>query len=240
MPPAPPAAAAVDLLDPVQAVLAGVVQQIPGAMVIDLGGGSGTRSVPLAVLGCRVVVVDSSIDALAILARRAADAGVGPRVDGVQADADRLSTVVSPGQADLVLCHHLLEELEDPAEAMTAVVGALRPGGLVSVLTAGRPAAVLALATAGRPGPALAILTGPDGRSGPADPLRRRFDLTGLSELLTTAGLEIAMTAGVGVVHAPVDDAQDRQALDRALAQDPVLKQLGTDLHVLGRRPGGP
>lgn len=237
MPPAPSAAAAA-FTDPVQAVLADLVRQIPGAMVIDLGGGSGTRAVPLAVLGCRVVVVDSSIDALAILARRAADAGVAPRVDGVQADADRLSTVVSPGQADLVLCHHLLEELEDPAEALAAVVTALRPGGLVSVLTAGRPAAVLAQAMAGRTGSALAILNSDDGRFGPADPLRRRFALTELCQLLTAAGLQIAMTAGVGVIPGGTAGVEDRQALDQAVAQDPVLKQLGTDLHVLGRRPG--
>lgn len=237
LPAAAPAAGAAGT-DPVQAVLAGVVQQIPGAMVIDLGGGSGTRAVPLAVLGCRVVVVDSSIDALAILARRAADAGVAAQIDGVQADADKLSTVVSPGQADLVLCHHLLEELEDPAEAVEAVMAALRPGGMVSVLTAGRPAAVLAQALAGRPGPALAMLTSDDGRSGPADPLRRRFDLPGLCQLLTSAGLEIALTAGVGVLPTPGDGSEDRRALERALARDPVLKALGADLHVLGRRPG--
>ena len=236
MPPAPSAAAA-ELADPVQVILADAVRELPRATVIDLGGGSGTRAVPLAVLGCRVVVVDSSIDALAILRRRAVEAGVGPQIDGVQADADRLSTVVAPGQADLVLCHHLLEELEDPAAAVDAVITALRPGGLVSVLTAGRHAAVLAQATAGRSDAALAILTSADGRVGTTDPLRRRFDLPGLCRLLTDAGLDVVSTAGIGVVPGSTDADVQRRRLNGVLARDPVFTMLGTDLHVLARRP---
>ena len=46
---------------------------------------------PLALAGCRVTVVDSSVDALAILHRRAEDAGVADRVTGIQADAESLA-----------------------------------------------------------------------------------------------------------------------------------------------------
>ena len=118
--------------------------------VVDVGGGSGTRAVPLALPGCRVTVVDSSVDALAILHRRAQDAGVADRVTGVQADADQLATVVPPGTADLVLCHHLLEEVDDPAAVVAALAAAVRPGGQVSVLAAGRLGAVLGQTLAGR------------------------------------------------------------------------------------------
>ena len=100
--------------------------------------------------GCRVTVVDSSVDALAILHRRAEDAGVADRVAGVQADADLLATVVPPGSADLVLCHHLLEEVDDPAAVVAALAAAVRPGGQVSVLVAGRLGAVLGQTLAGR------------------------------------------------------------------------------------------
>jgi len=61
----------------VDRVLAGLIDlpRRPPA-VLDVGGGSGTRAVPLAARGCTVTVVDTSIDALAMLRRRAAEAGV--------------------------------------------------------------------------------------------------------------------------------------------------------------------
>ena len=158
-------------------------------MVVDVGGGSGTRAVPLALAGCRVTVVDTSVDALAILHRRSQDAGVEDRVGGVQADADLLDTVVPAGTADLVLCHHLLEEVDDPAAVVAALAAAVRPGGHVSVLTAGRLGAVLGQTLVGRFADARAMLTDPDGRFGSTDPLRRRYDVGALAELLTAAGL---------------------------------------------------
>src|SRR5690606_21074578 len=89
--------------------------------VVDVGGGTGGFAVPLAEAGHRVTVVDASPDALAALTRRAAEAGVPDRITAVQGDGDRLAGLVEPGSADLVLCHSLLEVVDDPAE----VVGAL-------------------------------------------------------------------------------------------------------------------
>jgi len=40
-----------------------------------------------------------------------------------------------------VLCHSVLEVVDDPAEALTAVARVLRPGGLASILVANRVAA---------------------------------------------------------------------------------------------------
>ena len=230
--------------DPVGAALLELTAAGPGAVVVDVGGGSGTRAVPLARAGCSVLVVDSSIDALAILHRRAVDAGVAEHIVGVQADAMSMSTAVPSGAADLVLCHHLLETVDDPAAVVAGLVTALKPGGMASVLAAGRYAAVLAQAAAGRYAAAAAILHDPDGRSGPGDPLRRRFDIAGLEALLTAGGLVVQSTVGVGVAGALSAggnrrSAENPAALEAALSGHRQLREIAADLHVVARLPVG-
>jgi len=234
--------------DPVDLALAGLVGPVSAGApphVVDVGGGSGTRAVPLAMAGCRVTVVDSSVDALAILHRRAQDAGVADRVAGVQADADLLATVIPPGTADLVLCHHLLEEVDDPAVVVTALSAAVRPGGLVSVLVAGRLGAVIGQTLAGRFHDARAMLTDPDGRFAAADPLRRRYDVSGIGDLLTSGGLTVTSVTGVGVLSGLVAGAArqaapggdgDLAGLELLAAAHPALREIATDLHVVATR----
>lgn len=210
--------------------------------VIDVGGGSGTRAVPLAVAGCRVTVVDPSIDALATLRRRASEAGVADRIRGVQADTDALNGAVPPNSADLVLCHHVLESVDDPQAAMAAMAAALKPGGTLSLLVTGRFAAVLALSIAGRFTEAAAAHANPEGRFGDGDPLRRRYDIDSVTALLSGAGLTINEVRGVrvvsGLVSGAVMQAQSQgsaelAALERQLAAAPPLRDIAADLHIL-------
>lgn len=216
-------------------------------LVVDVGGGSGTRSVPLAVQGCRVTVIDPSIDALATLRRRAEDAGVAGRVRGIQGDTDALRSAVEDGCADLVLCHHVIETVDDPAAAVAAMAQALAPGGVLSLLVAGRHAAVLALGIAGRFDEALRTATGDDGRFGTTDPLLHRFDVESATALLTDAGLVVQDVRGVGVVsglvpgavvQAQPDGVGALARLEAALAAAPPLRDIAADLHLLARRPG--
>lgn len=232
--------------DPVDVALTGLINQIAGATVVDVGGGSGTRAVPLAVRGAVVTVVDSSVDALAILHRRAVDAGVADRISGVQADAESLASVIPAGGADLVLCHHLLEEVDDPVPVVAALAAAVRPGGQVSVLAAGRLGAVVGQTLAGRFLEAGATLADPAGRFGPADPLRRRFDAAGIGDLLTAAGLHVTSVTGVGVLSGLVSGAarqavpggdSDLAHLEAAAAVHPALREIAADLHVVAVRP---
>src|SRR4051794_37132116 len=96
--------------------------------VVDAGGGSGGLAVPLAGLGHSVVVVDPSPDALASLERRAAESGVAERVSGQQGDLSSLADVVAPGSADVLLCHAVLEVVDDPADGLAAGLDVVRPG----------------------------------------------------------------------------------------------------------------
>src|SRR5690606_26422679 len=100
--------------------------------VVDVGGGTGGFAVPLARAGHRVTVVDASPDALAALERRAAEAGVADQIRGVQGDADALTAIVRSNSADLVLCHSVLEVVDDPAQVAEAVAAVLRLGGVAS------------------------------------------------------------------------------------------------------------
>jgi len=233
----------------VDRVLAGLIDRAarPPA-VLDVGGGSGTRAVPLAARGCTVTVVDTSIDALAMLRRRAADAGVSELVVAIQADADSLDSVVGADSADLVLCHHLLESVDVPAATLRGLARVVRPGGLLSVLVSGRYAAVLNRVVAGRYAEAAAVQADPDGRAGGHDPVQRRFDVATVSALLVDAGLDIESVTGLGVITAlgrsegPSAVPRNEEAvaaLEAALAADPVLRELATDLLVLARRPVG-
>src|SRR3954470_22596927 len=139
--------------------------------VLDAGGGTGGFAVPLAGLGHDVTVVDPSPDSLAALERRAAEAGLAGTIHAVQGDAAQLPDLVAPDSVDAVLCHSVLEVVDDPAAAVAAVARVLRSGGVASVLVAGRAAAVVGRAIAGHFDEAAHVLHDENGRFGPGDAL---------------------------------------------------------------------
>jgi S-adenosylmethionine-dependent methyltransferase len=205
--------------------------------VVDAGGGTGGLAVPLAVAGHRVTVVDPSPDSLAASDRRAAEAGVGDRITGVQGDLDDLPRIVAAGSADAVLCHRVLEFVDDRDAALAHVSSALRPGGLASLLVANRLAQVVQRALAGRFAEATEALR-PHPAPGPVDRAE-------LEELVTRSGLVVQQVHGVRVVSdlvpgALLDDPEAVAAvvaLEQAAAEHPALREVATQLHVLARKP---
>ena len=227
------------------AVLAEMDADGQGLDVVDAGGGTGGFAVPLAPAGHRVTVVDPSPDSLAALERRVAESQLAGRVVGLQGDLADLPALVPAGTVDLLLCHSVLEVVDDPAEALGAVARVLRPGGRLSLLVANRAAAVLARALAGHPDEAARVLTDPAGRWGPADGVHRRFDGEQLSQLVEDAGLVVEQVHGVRVVAdlvpGSVLDSEPGAAaallsLERALSERPPFRDLATQLHVLAQR----
>ncbi|MEW2520480.1 methyltransferase [Actinacidiphila alni] len=217
----------------------------PALDVLDTGGGTGNFAVPVARLGHRVTVVDPSPDALFALERRAAEAGVTDRVSGVQGDTHGLLDLVPPGEWDMVLCHGVLEYVDDPAEAVRNVVGALRPSGALSLLAAGRGGAVLARALAGHFAEAQHALGDPDGRWGAGDSLPRRYTADQLTRLVTDAGLRAAAVHGIRVfadlvpgvlVDTEPGAMEALLRLELAAAEEPGFHAVATQLHVLGER----
>ena len=227
------------------AVLAEADADGRGLEVVDAGGGTGGFAVPLARAGHRVTVVDPSPDSLAALQRRAAEGELAGEVTGLQGDLSDLPGLVPGGSVDLLLCHSVLEVVDDPADALASVGRVLRPGGRLSLLVANRAAAVLARALAGHPDEAARVLTDPAGRWGPADGVRRRFEVDQLRALVEGADLVVEQVHGVRVVAdlvpGPVLDtdpgaAASLLALERALSERPPFRDVATQLHVLAQR----
>jgi S-adenosylmethionine-dependent methyltransferase len=210
------------------------------ARIVDIGGGTGGFAVPLAELGHHVQVVDPSPDALAALERRAREHEVADRVTGQQGDLSSLLDVAEPGSADVVLCHGVLEVVDDPAAALATIGEVLRPGGVLSLLVAQRHAAVVARAMAGHFEQARALLDSrePAGRSG------RRFTAAELEELLPAAGFDVTSVHAVRVfsdlVPGSLLDLEPGATtalleLEQAVSDRPEYAPLAAQLHVLAR-----
>jgi S-adenosylmethionine-dependent methyltransferase len=212
--------------------------------VLDLGGGTGGDAVRLAQQGHRVTVVDPSPDALASLHRRAAEAGPAEPVTGVQGDAADLLQHVAPASFDLVMCHGVLEHVDDPGEALGTAATVLRPGGHISVLVAGRNAAVAARALAGDFVTAQTLL----GRSAAGWDIRtmgpRRFVVEEVEELLVGQGFEPVESSGVRVfadlVPSAIVDTEPGArdalfALERILRTSSDFTGFSAGLHTIAR-----
>jgi len=210
--------------------------------IVDAGGGTGGFAVPLASLGHRVTVVDPSPDSLAAAQRRAAERGV-PLV-AIQGDVADLPGIAGDEGADLVLCHSVLEYVDDPAAALAAIAVVLRDGGTVSVLAAGAIAASIHRALAGHFGEARELL-GSSERTGNGRGLPRRFTVAALTGLIEKAGLRPGAAHGIRVFSDLVPSAlvdfhpdaiQALLALERVAAEHPALREIATQLHVFGHR----
>ena len=213
--------------------------------IVDVGGGTGGLAVPFAVLGHNVTVIDPSPDALAAAQRRTAEAGA--RLTAVQGEAASLDSVVGPKSADLVICHNVLEYVDSPADAMTAIAAVLRPSATVSVLAANRVAAVLHRALAGRFTEARQLLGGEAAGAGTGTGTGppRRFTLPELTALIEAAGLRAGRSHGLrifsGLVPGALLDAdpggaEALRALEVAAAAAPPLRDIAAQLHLLGHR----
>lgn len=212
------------------------------ARIVDVGGGTGGFAVPLAELGHRVQVIDPSPDALASLDRRARERGVADLVTGQQGDLADLASLVD--EADLVLCHGVLEMVDDPAASLGAIAGVLRPGGHLSLLVAQRHAAVVARAMAGHFQAARELLDG-DTQVGGSGRGGHRFTHDEVTELLAAAGLQPTSVQAVRVfadlVPGNLLDLEPGATtalveLERAVATRPEYLPLAAQLHVIARR----
>lgn len=210
--------------------------------VLDIGGGTGGLAVRVAEQGPRVRVVDPSPDALASLARRAAESGVGDRVLAHQGDLSSLDAVVEAGSADLVLCHGVLDMVDDPAAAIAQIRATLRPGGHLSLVVAQRHAAVIARAMAGHFVAAKALLEGESGAEPSGRGVRRRFTADEVTELLAASGFTVQGVQGVRIfadlVPGTVVDlepgaTQALAELEHAVAHRPEYRTLATQIHLI-------
>jgi SAM-dependent methyltransferase len=109
----------------------------PPGSVLDVGGGAGHQSFPLAQAGYDVTVLDSS-PAMLDKARQRLERLSGPeqrRVTLVEADGEQADEAVDGRRFDAVLCHGVLGYLEQPEPVITQLCRCAAAGGLVSIMT---------------------------------------------------------------------------------------------------------
>jgi SAM-dependent methyltransferase len=215
--------------------------------VLDIGGGTGGLAVRIGALGHRVTVVDPSPDALAALDRRAREHDVA--VTGRQGDLSTLLDVAGADSADLVLCHGVLEVVDDPTAALATLARVVRPGGVLSLLVAQRHAAVIARAMAGHFHQALDLLDPSSGSghrgTGPAGRAAHRYTHDELTALVGNAGFVVdevhAIRVFTDLVPGSLLDLEAGAStalveLEQAVATRPEYLPLATQVHLLAHR----
>ncbi|MEO6702805.1 MAG: methyltransferase domain-containing protein [Jatrophihabitantaceae bacterium] len=228
-----------------QELIAGQLSEhvIAGSSLLDVGCGQGTQAIRQAERGCQVVGIDPSPDLLAQLRTAAGRAGVA--VECHLGVVENLAPILGHRSFDVVCAHGLLMYVDDVEATIASLADRVGPGGLLSITF--RNGAALAF----RPGmrrqwqQAIAAFDATSYRN-ELGVLAVAHKLDEISSIVARCGLQLEAWYGVRVftdpaaVAEPVDEAQFERLLDAEQAagrRDPY-RQLASQLHLLGRRPG--
>src|SRR5215469_4382807 len=111
---------------------------------LDLGCGTGAASLRLASLGIHVTLLDSSPTMLELAERTAIEAGVSDKISVKHGDACRLAEAFPAQSFDTILCHNLLEYVDDPRAVLRAAARLMRDSAaILSVLVRNQAGEVL-------------------------------------------------------------------------------------------------
>ncbi len=219
------------------------------AELVDVGGGAGHQALPLARDGYHVTIVEPSGEML----RRAADMLAGEseevrsRVTLVQAAGEDAVSAVGGKQFAGVLCHAVLQYLDDPLPLLSALAGLAQDAGVVSLAVKNQPALVMPAALAGRWSEVLASFDGNGSTCGLG--VETRADTVDeLTGWLGSRGVRAVAWYGVGFFTdwwQPFDSVSEDVDPDlleaelQASRRDPY-RQLGRMFHLVGiREPKG-
>jgi SAM-dependent methyltransferase len=221
----------------------------PPAAVLDVGGGAGHQSFPLAQVGYDVTLLDSS-PAMLDKARQRLQrlpAEARRRVTLVQADGENADEAVNGRRFAAVLCHGVLGYLENPEPMIDQLCRCAATGGIVSIMTGNANAGAVRPALERRWGDALASFDarteiGVLGVPGRADTVEE------LGELLRGRDVETLRWYGVWLFvdwlefsGAELDPADTKQVAATAAVEleasrrDPY-RGLSRVFHLLGRK----
>src|SRR5205814_585554 len=172
---------------------------------LDLGCGTGAAAMRLARLGMQITLLDSAPAMLDIAERAAREAGVDEKIELRQGDAAEVANLFPVGSFDIILCHNLLEHVDDPNAVLSAAAQVLRGGstgiGILSVLVRSRTGEVLkAGIQAGDLKAAECNLTSVWGYESLYDGRVRLFTLDGLKITAREASLAVVAERGVRVI----------------------------------------
>ena len=111
---------------------------------LDLGGGTGAIAVRLARLGLHVTLLDASLPMLDFAKRAAREAGVTERIALKHGDATQFASLFHAELFDVILCHNILEYVDDPCAFLRSAARALRDSSsIISVVVRNQAGEVL-------------------------------------------------------------------------------------------------
>lgn len=220
-------------------------QSIQSLHALDLGGGTGANAVRLARMGFQVTLLDASLPMLDFARRAALEAGVAGNIALQHGDAAELTDLVECGSFDLVLCHNVLEFVDDPRAVMRDAARCLRDStGLISVLVRNQPGEVLKAALlTGDLEAAERNLTADWGDESLYGGRVRLFTPESLKRILQEASLAVDAERGVRVLSDYLPPQVSRTyeydrivQLERKLGRQPQLAAVARYTHCIAHR----
>ena len=106
--------------------------------ILDAGGGNGLDSMPLAGQGHFVEIVDYSEQMLAEAVRRAAQANLQDHIAVHRANVQDVGRLFPESHFDVVLCHNVLQYVEDVPALLKNLARPLKTGGSMSLISINR------------------------------------------------------------------------------------------------------
>lgn len=169
---------------------------------LDIGCGTGATAVRLARLGMQVSLLDSSAAMLAIANRAVDEAGVAEKVLLLQGDVTHLTNLFPAASFDLIVCHNILEYVDDPITVLCSAARALRDSSaILSVLVRNRAGEVFKAAIqAGDLAAAENNLSAEWGQESLYGDRVRLFTPNSLQTMLKAAALTVIAERGVRVL----------------------------------------
>lgn len=172
---------------------------------LDLGCGTGATAARLARLGIHMTLVDSCSAMLDIAKRKAREAGVDGRIALNHGDVAQVANLFPAGSFDVVLCHNILEYVDDPNSILSAAARMMRSdstaNGVLSILVRNWAGEVFKAAVkAGDLGAAERNLATMWGQESLFCGRVRLFTLDGLQVMTKSALLAVAAERGVRVI----------------------------------------
>ena len=221
----------------------------PPAPVLDVGGGAGHQSFPLALAGYDVTLLDPSPAMLDKARQRLQQlpAEAQRRVMLLQADGEKADEAVDGQRFAAVLCHGVLGYLERPEPLVNQLCRCAADDGIISIMTGNARATAVRPALERRWDDALASFDartgiGVLGVPGRADTVEE------LSELIQSRGVEPLRWYGVwlfvdwlefsGVKLDPSDSKQlaATAAVELEASRRDPYRQLSRVFHLVGRK----
>jgi S-adenosylmethionine-dependent methyltransferase len=221
----------------------------PPAPVLDVGGGAGHQSFPLAQAGYDVTLLDSSPAMLAKARQRLQrlPAEAQQRVTLLKADGENADEAVNGRRFVAVLCHGVLGYLERPEPLVDQLCRCAAAGGIVSIMTGNARTMAVRPALERRWDDALASF---DARTeiGVLGVPGRADTVEDLSELIRSRGVEPVRWYGVwlfvdwlefsGAELDPNDATQvaATAAVELEASRRDPYRQLSRVFHLVGRK----